>query len=176
MAIRQTVIEEDVNDPTVVRKTNTIVNPDIHTQVVNSREEVVDSADTTEVRQTKTIHEPLVKTGHPQQVYETKKAIFKSWQVIWFILAAIEVLLGLRMTFKAIGANELSGFVSFIYNITDILVGPFARIVPSTVNGASVIEWSTIIAAIIYGLIAWGIVSLIHIARPVTPEEIDHAV
>lgn len=176
MAIRRTVIEEDASDPTIVRKTNTIVNPDIHTQVVDAKEEVVDSAGTTEVHQTKTIHEPLVTADHPQHVYETKKAIFKSWQIIWFILAIIETLLGLRMTFKAIGANPLSGFVSFIYNVTDILVAPFTGIVQSTVNGASIIEWSTIIAAIIYGLIAWGIVSLIHIARPVTPEEVDHAV
>jgi uncharacterized protein YggT (Ycf19 family) len=178
MAIKRTVIEEvpETDDPTVVRKTKTIVNPDIHTPIVDAKEEVVDSPDSTEVRQTKIVHEPLVTAEHPQHVYETKKAIFKSWQIIWYILAVIEVLLGLRMTFKAIGANEFSGFVSLVYSITDILVAPFAAIIPPTINGNSVIEWSTIIAAIIYALIAWGLVSLVHMARPVTPEEVEHAV
>lgn len=176
MAIRRTVVEDDVDDPTVVRKTKTITNPDIHTPIVDEKEEVVDSPDSTQVRKTKTVHEPLVVADHPQHVYETKRAIFKSWQLIWYILAVIEVLLGLRMTFKAIGANPFSGFVSLIYSITDILVAPFRGIIPSTVNGNSVIEWSTIVAVVVYALIAWGIVSLIHLSRPVTPEEVDHAV
>ncbi len=176
MAIKRTIIEEDEADPTVIRNTKTIVNPDIHTKVVDAKEEVVNSPDSSTVKQTKIVHEPLVEADHPQAVYETKKTIFRSWQIIWYILAVIEVILGLRVTFKAIGANPFSGFVNLIYSISDVLVLPFTGIIRSTVSGNSVIEWSTIFAAVIYALIAWGIVSLIHMARPITPEEVDHAV
>ena len=61
--------------------------------------------------------------------------------VIWYILAVIEVVLGLRMLFKALGANPFSGFVSIIYSISDILLLPFSGIFPaskpSNIPGAS---------------------------------------
>jgi hypothetical protein len=177
MAIKRTIIEEgEEGDPTVIRNTRTVVNPDIHTPVVDSKEEIIDSADSSTVKRTKVVHEPLVVADHPQDVYETKKTIFRSWQIIWFALAVIEILLGLRIVFKAIGANPFSGFVSFVYTITDILVAPFTGIIRSSVSGNSVIEWSTIIATIVYALIAWGLVYAISIARPVTPEEVEKAV
>lgn len=176
MAIKRTVIEENEEDPTIIRNTKTVVNPDIHTQVVDEKEEVINSPDASTVRQTKTVHEPLVESTHPQTVYNTKKNIFRSWQVIWYILAVTEVIIGLRVTLKAIGANPFSGFVNLIYSISDVLVLPFSGIIKSTVSGNTVIEWSTIFAAVIYALIAWGIVSLIHMARPITPEEAERAV
>ena len=176
MAIKRTVIEEDETDPTIIRNTKTVVNPDIHTQVVDNKEEVVDSPNSSTVKHTQVVHEPLVEATHPQTVYNTKKNIFRSWQVIWYILAVIEVIIGLRVTLKAIGANPFSGFVNLIYSISDLLVLPFAGIIKPTTSGNSVIEWSTIFAAVIYALIAWGIVSLIHMARPITPEEADRAV
>lgn len=178
MAIKRTIIEENpqFENPTIIRNSKTVVNPDIHTQVVDVHDEVVDSAETSTVRQTKVVHEPLVEATHPQVAYDTKKNIFRSWMIIWYILAVIEVILGLRMLFKAIGANPYSGFVSLIYSISDILLLPFSGIFPASVSGSSVIEWSTIIAAVIYALIAWGIVNLIHLVRPISPEEVEHAV
>lgn len=176
MAIKRTIVEEDEADPTIIRNTKTIVNPDIHTQVVDAKEEVVDSPNSSTVKRTQIVHEPLVQADHPQDVYETKKTIFRSWQIIWYVLAVTEVILGLRVTLKAIGANPFSGFVNLIYSISDVLVLPFTGIIKSTISGNSVLEWSTIFAAVIYALIAWGLVSLIHMARPITPEEAEHAV
>jgi len=176
MAIKRTIVEEDEADPTIIRNTKTIVNPDIHTQVVDAKEEVVDSPNSSTVKRTQIVHEPLVQADHPQDVYETKKTIFRSWQIIWYVLAVTEVMLGLRVTLKAIGANPFSGFVNLIYSISDVLVLPFTGIIKSTISGNSVLEWSTIFAAVIYALIAWGLVSLIHMARPITPEEAEHAV
>src|SRR5690349_85284 len=117
MSVTRTIVEENPveGDPTVVKTTKTIVNPDIHTPIVDAKEEVVDSPTTSTVRRTQVVHEPLVRTEHPQKVYETKKAIFRSWQVIWYILAIVEVILAFRMVFKAIGANPFSGFVTLIY-------------------------------------------------------------
>lgn len=178
MTVKRTGIEGEhlVEDPTTIRNTKTVVDPDIHTPVVGAQEEVIDSSNASTVKQTKVIHEPLVKATHPQVVYDTKKNIFRSSMIIWYILAVVEVILGFRVVFKALGANPFSGFVSLIYSISDVLLLPFSGIFRSTVSGNIIIEWSAIIAAIIYALLAWGIVSLIHLIRPITPEEVEHAV
>lgn len=178
MAVKRTIIEEEQagTDPKVVRTTKTVVNPDIHTPIVDAQDTVTDSHDSSTVHQTRVIHQPLVKTEHPQKTFETKKTIFRSWQIIWFILAFVEVMLGFRMTFKAIGASAFSGFTSLIYAVTDPLTIPFAGIIRPTISGSSVIEWSTLIAAVVYLVIAWGLVNLINMRRPITPEEVDQNV
>jgi len=88
--------------------------------------------------------------------------------IIWYILGLIEVLLAFRLFFKLFGANPNSGFVNFIYSITDVLTKPFDLIfgVQTNPNGSvvqSVFEPSIIMAGIVYLLIAWGIVKLIKI-------------
>lgn len=178
MAIKRTTVEEEVEpaDPGVVRTTQTVVNPDIHTQVVEDKSVEVNTPGSSSIKQTRTVHEPLVKTEHPQKVYETKKTIFRSWQIIWYVVAVLEVVIGFRVALKAIGANALSGFASLIYAVSDPLTIPFRGIIRSSVYGNSVIEWSSMIAALVYLLIAWGIVSLIHMAKPVTPEEMEENV
>lgn len=120
---------------------------------------------------------PPVRTEHPQRVFEKKKVIFRMYQIVWYVLAVIEILLAFRVALKALGANPFSGFVSFIYGVTDPLALPFAGILRTGVSTTgSVFEWSTIIAAIVYALIAYGIVHLIRIIKPVTPREVSEAV
>lgn len=127
------------------------------------------------VRTTKKLT-PQVQTEHPQKVFEKKKTIFRFYQVVWYILSFIEILLAFRVTFKAIGANPFSGFVNLIYVITDPLTSPFAGILRTSASGNSVIEWSTIVAAAVYFLLALGLVSLLQFAKPVTPEEVEQEV
>ncbi len=128
------------------------------------------------VRTTKRV-DPMVKTEHPQKVYEKKKTIFRTYQIIWYALGVIEVLLAFRVTLRALGANPISGFASLIYTISDPLALPFQGIIRTSVESqGSVFEWSTIIAAIVYALIASGIVQLIQIVKPVTPEEVEGTV
>lgn len=119
---------------------------------------------------------PPVQTEHPQKVFEKKRVIFRSYQVIWYLLALVEVSLGFRLTLKAIGANPFSGFVSLIYGISDPLALPFSGIIRSGTYGSSVFEWSTIFAAIVYFLVAWGLVSLLQFLKPVTPKEVEQEV
>ena len=72
-----------------------------------------------------------------------------------------------RAVFKLIGANPSSGFVSFIYAVTQIFVLPFLGIfrqaVTQGVETASVLEPATFIAIPVYALLSWGIVKLISI-------------
>ena len=127
------------------------------------------------VRTTKKVT-PQVQTDHPQKVFEKKKVIFRSYQVMWYILGFVEILLGFRLTLKAIGANPFSGFVSLIYGITDPLAFPFSGIIKSGAYGSSFFEWSTIFAAVVYFLVAWGLVNLLQLVKPVTPEEVEQEV
>ncbi len=127
------------------------------------------------VRTTKQVA-PGVKTEHPQRVFEKKKKIFRVNQVVWYILVFIEVLLIFRAIFKVIGANPSSGFVSLIYSITNVMVVPFQGIVPSAVSGNSIMEWATLIAGVVFALIAWGLVYLLQFIKPVTPVEVEEQV
>ena len=117
-----------------------------------------------------------VKTEHPQRVFEKKKAIFRTYQVIWYILAVIEVLLAFRVALKVFGANPFSGFTSLVYTLSDPLAFPFSGILQTSISGNSIFEWSTIIAAIVYALVAYGLVYLLQIMKPVTPTEVTQNV
>lgn len=116
--------------------------------------------------------EPEVKGEAPQKVYEKKRTIFRFNQVIWYILGLIEVLLVFRVALKALGANPSSGFTSFIYAITMPLAAPFSGILGVSITGNSLIEWSTVIAAVVYLCAAWGFVYLMDLIYPITPEDI----
>lgn len=109
----------------------------------------------------------------PQKVYEKKKTILRSNQIIWYILGFIEVLLTFRLFLKMLGANQYIGFTNFIYSITAPLALPFSGVVGISATGSSVLEWSTIIAGIVYLCIAWGLVYLLEIIYPITPRDIE---
>lgn len=130
-------------------------------------------APTQQVVKTTKVVAPGVQPEHPQKVFNKKKTIFRFYQVIWYVLVVIEVLIALRVILKIIGANPASGFVNLVYSITDLLVLPFQGIVRTTVSGNSIVEWSSVIAAIIYLLVAWGLVYLLQFVKPVTPKEVE---
>jgi uncharacterized protein YggT (Ycf19 family) len=90
--------------------------------------------------------------------------------VIWYIYGLVAIMLVTRFILKLTGANGNSGFVQAVYSITDILSKPFDAIfgVATASNGkfTSVFEPSILVAVVVYGLIAWGIVKLIDINKP----------
>lgn len=117
--------------------------------------------------------EPPVKGEPPQKIYETKKTIFRFNQVIWYILGFVEVLLAFRVSLKALGAAPFIGFTSLIYAITEPLAAPFRGILGVSTTGTSLIEWSTVVAAIVYLCIAWGLVYLLDLIYPITPKDVE---
>jgi hypothetical protein len=81
--------------------------------------------------------------------------------VIYFLLGVLEVILALRFIFRLLGANQYNGFIQFLYGLSSAFVGPFNGIFnDQTIGSASVFEVSTLIAMLVYALIAWGLVSL----------------
>lgn len=141
------------------------------TEVVSTQPEQV-------VKTTKVVKEtpPPIPLEHPAKVYDKKKTIFRSYQVIWYILGVIEVLLAFRLLLKMIGANSSTGFTSFIYSISGPFANPFLGVVAPSISGTSVMEWSTIIAMLVYLVIAYGIIRLFQFMKPVTPHEVEHTV
>lgn len=126
------------------------------------------------IRKTTTQAEPLARGEGPQRVFDKKKTIFRFNQIIWYFLGLLEVLLVFRIVLKALGANPTSGFTSLIYSITNPLAVPFTGILGSPViSGTAVIEWSTIIAAIVYLVVAWGLVYLVDLIYPITPKDVE---
>lgn len=99
--------------------------------------------------------------------YETPLWFVRSKNSIYYVLGVIEVLLVFRFIFKLLGANPRSGFAAFIYSMTNIFTAPFSGIFNSfTTYGnvaKSVFEPGTIIAMIVYAIVAWGLVRLLRL-------------
>ena len=85
--------------------------------------------------------------------------------VTYFVLGVLEVILGLRLLFRLLGANQDNGFITFLYGLSHIFVGAFNGIFnDQTIGRQGVFEISTLIAMLVYALIAWGIVALGRVA------------
>jgi uncharacterized protein YggT (Ycf19 family) len=117
-----------------------------------------------------------VSPEHPQKAYAQKKVIFRAYQIIWYILGIVEVLLGFRIVLKMLAANPTSPFVNLVYNLSDPLALPFRGIFSTTVVEGAVFEWSTIIAGLVYALVAYGLVQLFQLIKPTTPAEVQQNV
>ena len=99
------------------------------------------------------------------------KPLYRGTQVVWYIIGLLEAVLAFRFLLRLFGANPTAGFTSFIYGITYPFVAPFLSVFKiSAVNG-SVFEWTTLLAMLVYWLIAMAIARLLVMGKTVsTPE------
>lgn len=99
------------------------------------------------------------------------KPLYRGTQVVWYILGIVEVLLGFRFLLKLLAANPDAGFSNFIYSITYPFAAPFLNVFRIPRVEGSVLEWTTLLAMLVYWLIAWAIIKLFIMGKPVsTPE------
>lgn len=82
---------------------------------------------------------------------------FKTTQLIWLAFGLVEALIFMRIVLMLIGANPASIFAAFIYDVSYIFLFPFEGLVGTPTAGGVVLELSSIIAMIVYALLAWGI-------------------
>jgi len=61
---------------------------------------------------------------------------------------------------KLLGANPQAGFAQFIYGITAVFLAPFAALFPSPSASGSVLELSSLVAMLVYALLAWTIIRI----------------
>jgi len=76
-------------------------------------------------------------------------------QAIYLIFGVIEALILIRIVLKALGANPTAGFAQFIYGVTAPLVAPFAGLFGNPQANGSTLEVHSIVAIIVYALVAW---------------------
>jgi hypothetical protein len=104
------------------------------------------------VRERRVVHRPAA---------EMHLMLSRITQVIWLLFGFLEALIAVRVVLKLIGANPAAFFTQLIYGITDLFLWPFAGITANPSVGAFQLEISSIIAMIVYALIAWGLTRLI---------------
>jgi hypothetical protein len=87
--------------------------------------------------------------------------------IIYFIFGLLNILLAFRFILKLTGASTSSIFVNFIYDLSRVLILPFEGIfnrgTAQIMESTSIFEPATIVAIIVYAVLAWGIVNLIKI-------------
>ncbi len=104
-----------------------------------------------------------------QQIFEDQNQMrtnirFWTSTILYFLLGVLEVILALRFIFRLLGANEYNSFIPFLYNLSYPFVFAFHGIFDArTLGKAGVIEFSTLIAMLIYALIVWGIVTFVRV-------------
>ena len=76
-------------------------------------------------------------------------------QFLWIVVSAIVALLAIRFAFVLISANAATGFVNFIYQVSDPLVAPFKNIV-----NTPGFDMGAIIAIFVYMIVGWLIITL----------------
>jgi hypothetical protein len=101
----------------------------------------------------------------------TTKPLFRGTQIVWYVLGIIEALLMFRFVLKLLGANPNAGFTDFIYSVTYLFAAPFLSVFRTARVEGSVLEWGTLLAMLVYYLIAVAIVRLFFMSKTVsTPE------
>jgi hypothetical protein len=128
----------------------------VHTTPVHS--EVVDN--TPRVTEVTTGARPYSSVDRSEAVaydpYENRRlAAHRITQMIYWVFGLIEGLIAIRFVLKALGANPSAGFAEFIYGVTGIFVAPFVGLFGSPQSQGSVLELNSIIALVVYALLAW---------------------
>ena len=99
------------------------------------------------------------------------KPLFRLSQIVWYAFGILEALLALRFVLKLLGANPEAGFTNLIYSLTYPFAAPFLGVFKQSALSGSVFEWTTLLAMLIYALVAWALVKLFVMSKSVsTPE------
>ena len=102
-----------------------------------------------------------------QPTREQTVALFRTTRIVWYIFYVLEALLAFRFILKLLGANAGAGFTELIYTLSAVPLAPFRFVFSNNAVGGSVIEWSTLLAMVVYWVLVWGIIKLVLIPRTV---------
>jgi uncharacterized protein YggT (Ycf19 family) len=104
------------------------------------------------------------RTREPRVVDESAPTAWKASQVTYFVLAIVQVFLLFRFAFLLFGADPNNGFVRVIYGVTSPLIAPFQGIFPTPVEGGAIFDTATLLAMVVYALVAYLIVRMFFVA------------
>jgi len=92
-------------------------------------------------------------------------ALARIVNIVYFLFGALELLLAVRVLLHLIGANAENGFASFINGLSAPFVVVFANLVHNPVlSTTAVLEITTIIAIIVYAILAWLVGRMVWLA------------
>jgi uncharacterized membrane protein len=93
--------------------------------------------------------------------YQSRRAAaYRVSQIIYWVFGLIIGLIAIRFILKALGANPDAGFAEFIYGVTSVLVAPFVGLFGNPQAQGSVLEVQSLVAIVVYALVAWLLVKL----------------
>jgi hypothetical protein len=82
-------------------------------------------------------------------------------QFIWLLVIGLEILIGIRVLLRLLGANPEVAFASLIYQITDLFLLPFMGLTVAPEAGGLVLDIPALIAMVVYAAFGWLMVRLI---------------
>ncbi|MHB1294038.1 MAG: YggT family protein [Anaerolineae bacterium] len=101
--------------------------------------------------------------------YERRNQLVRSTRLVWLVFGILDAMIGLRVLLKLIAANPEAGFAQFVYNTTEVFLAPFSGLTSTPSAGGAVLEIPSVIAILVYALLAWGIVKMIWIVFDKSP-------
>jgi YggT family protein len=102
-----------------------------------------------------------VRTTQSEPEREQRIFTFKATQLVWLLFGVLEALIALRIVLKLFGANPASPVAAFLYGFTDLFLWPFAGLLGTPQASGMVLELSSVIAMLVYALIAWALERLV---------------
>ena len=91
--------------------------------------------------------------------------------LIEFSFGLIEILLTLRFIFKILGASDTAFFVNWVFINSHGLIVPFEGAFPTPmIRGGFVIEFSSLLALLVFGIVGYFLVTVITLTTPQNKE------
>lgn len=105
----------------------------------------------------------LQQDRHFRQTQLTQRQIVlrKTTNFIWWFTGIVEGLIGLRVVLRMMAANPANPFADFVYTVSGLFLWPFQTLVSNPRSDGVVLEISSIIAMMVYLLLAWVLVELL---------------
>ena len=95
-------------------------------------------------------------------VVNQNSAVARIVNIVYFLVGALELLLAVRVIFKLISVNPDNGFARFIEDLSSPFVALFASLLNNpTLGTTGVLEVTTLIAMLVYTIVAWLLARLI---------------
>jgi len=94
---------------------------------------------------------------------EQRAFIVRLTELVWLLFGILEALIGLRVFLNLIAANPNNPFAALVYNASTLFVWPFSGLTVTPAAEGMVLDIPSVIAMLVYALVAWVIVRLIWI-------------
>ncbi len=116
---------------------------------------------TTEVRETNKVQGDTNITRQTVATSENVNERIVLQRIIYYFAGVIIALLTIRIILQLLGANPSAPFVDFTYTVSGIFAWPFYGIFSYEPSyGRSIFEISSLVAIIVYALVAMGLARL----------------